>query len=204
MVLAWAIATLAVGAFATALGMIILRMRGHYFAIASIGVVEVVRLVISSAGGLTGGGDGLNLPLLGGGPDAVARIFLAVMISMMLIVFVVTVIVDRSRLGYGLRCIQQNEDAAEMVGVDTNRYKVVAYALSALFCGTVGCARTRTFFSFLARKGRSSTRPPTRRISRSRKWGSTPPARPAGILRHASSSPRRSAPRRARSCRRRA
>jgi branched-chain amino acid transport system permease protein len=102
--------------------------------------VEVVRLVISSAGGLTGGGDGLNLPLLGGGPDVVARIFLAVMISIMVVVFALTVLVDRSRLGYGLRCIQQNEDAAEMVGVDTNRYKVIAYALSALFCGTVGAA----------------------------------------------------------------
>ncbi len=140
MVLAWTIATLAVGAFAAALGAIILRMRGHYFAIASIGVVEVVRLVISSADRVTGGGDGLNLPLLSGGPDVVARIFLVVMTSIMVIVFILTVLVDRSRLGYGLRCIQQNEDAADMVGVHTNRYKVIAYTLSALFCGTVGAA----------------------------------------------------------------
>ena len=69
--------------FAAALGAIILRLRGHYFAIGSIGVVEVVRLVISSWGSLTGGGDGLNLPLLGGGPNVVARIFLAVMIAIM-------------------------------------------------------------------------------------------------------------------------
>ena len=140
MVLAWGIATLFVGAFAAALGAIILRLRGHYFAIGSIGVVEVVRLVVSSWGSLTGGGDGLNLPLLSGGPNAVARIFLAVMIVIMVVVFVVTVIVDRSRFGYGLRCIQQNEDAADMVGVDTTRYKVIAYTLSALFCGTVGAA----------------------------------------------------------------
>ena len=82
----------------------------------------------------------MNLPLLGGGPDAVARIFLAVMIAIMVAAFVVTVLVDRSRLGYGLRCIQQNEDAANMVGVNTTRYKVIAYTLSALFCGTVGAA----------------------------------------------------------------
>ena len=43
MVLAWGIATLVVGAFAAGLGAIILRMRGHYFAIGSIGVVEVVK-----------------------------------------------------------------------------------------------------------------------------------------------------------------
>jgi branched-chain amino acid transport system permease protein len=62
------------------------------------------------------------------------------MIMIMMLTFAVTVLVDRSRLGYGLRCIQQNEDAANMVGVDTTRYKVIAYTLSALFCGTVGAA----------------------------------------------------------------
>ena len=131
MVLAWAVATL---------GAIILRLRGHYFAIGSIGIVEVVRLVISSWGSLTGGGDGLNLPLMTGGPNAVARIFLVVMLSIMFVTFLVTVYVDRSRLGFGLRCIQQNEDAANMAGVNITRYKVIAYTLSALFCGTVGAA----------------------------------------------------------------
>src|SRR5262249_50439657 len=113
---------------------------GHYFAMGSIGVVEVVRLVVLSWGSLTGGGDGLNLPLMSGGPNVVARIFLIVMLAIMIIVFIVTVLVDRSRLGFGLRCIQQNEDAADMVGVDTTRYKVMAYTLPALFCGTVGAA----------------------------------------------------------------
>jgi len=140
MVLAWGIATLFVGAFAAALGAIILRLRGHYFAIGSIGVVEVVRLLVSSWGSVTGGGDGLNLPLLSGGPNAVARIFLLAMILIMLAAFLTTVWVDRSRLGFGLRCIQQNEDAANMVGVNTTRYKIIAYTLSALFCGTVGAS----------------------------------------------------------------
>jgi len=140
MVLAWAVATMFVAAFAAALGAIILRLRGHYFAIGSIAVVEVVRLVISSWGSLTGGGDGLNVPLLSGGPDAVARIFLLVMTSIMVAAFLVTVAVDRGRLGFGLRCIQQNEDAANMAGIDTTRYKVIAYTLSALFCGTVGAS----------------------------------------------------------------
>jgi branched-chain amino acid transport system permease protein len=121
-------------------GAIILRLRGHYFAIGSIGLVEVLRLVISSWGSLTGGGDGLNVPLVQGGPNVVAQTFLATMVVIMIIVFVVTVVVDRGRLGFGLRCIQQNEDAADMVGIDTTRYKVIAYTLSAMFCGTVGAA----------------------------------------------------------------
>ena len=140
MLLAWIFATLFVGAFAALLGVILLRLRGHYFAIGSFALVEVVRLVISSWGGLTGGGDGLNVPLVSGGPNAVAQTFLAVMIAIMLTVFAVTILVDRGRLGFGLRCIQQNEDAADMVGVDTTRYKVYAYTLSAMFCGTVGAA----------------------------------------------------------------
>jgi branched-chain amino acid transport system permease protein len=140
MVLAWIFATLFVGGFALLLGVIILRLRGHYFAIGSFAVVEVVRLVISSWGSLTGGGDGLNVPLVSGGPSAVAQTFLAVMVAIMLAVFAVTVLVDRNRLGFGLNCIQQNEDAAGMVGIDTTRYKVYAYALSAMFCGTVGAA----------------------------------------------------------------
>ena len=139
-VLAWLFATAFVIAFAALFGVIILRLRGHYFAIASFGVVEVVRLVISSWGSLTGGGDGLNVPLVAGGPNAVAQTFLAVMIMIMVAAFAVTVVVDRSRLGFGLRCIQQNEDAADMVGVNTTRYKVIAFALSAMFCGTIGAA----------------------------------------------------------------
>ena len=62
------------------------------------------------------------------------------MILIMLAAFLTTVWVDRSRLGFGLRCIQQNEDAANMVGVNTTRYKIIAYMLSALFCGTVGAS----------------------------------------------------------------
>src|SRR5436309_16102449 len=50
MVAAWGVAMLFTGAFAAALGALILRLRGLYFAIGSIAVVEVVRLVISSWG----------------------------------------------------------------------------------------------------------------------------------------------------------
>lgn len=140
MIFAWLSATLFVGLFTAALGGILLRLRGHYFAIGSIGVVEVLRLLIASWGSVTGGGDGLNVPFVTGGPDVVVRIFLAAMVAIMLVVFATTVVVDCSRLGFGLRCIQQNEDAADMVGINTTTYKIAAYTLSALFCGTIGAA----------------------------------------------------------------
>ncbi len=140
LIFAWIFATVFVGIFAGVLGIIILRLRGHYFAIGSFAVVEVVRLVVSSWGSVTGGGDGLNIPLLTGTPDAVAQTYLAVMIIIMLITFTLNVVADRSPLGFGLRCIEQNEEAAGMLGVETTRYKIYAYILSALFCGTVGAA----------------------------------------------------------------
>lgn len=138
MVVAWGIATVAVALFAMALGAIILRLKGHYFAIGSIAIVEVLRLVIASWSGVTGGGDGLNVPFLRGGPQYVAMLILYAMMAIMLAAFIATVLVDRGRLGFGLRCIHQNEDAADMVGVDVTRYKIAAFTLSALFCGTVG------------------------------------------------------------------
>lgn len=149
MVLAWMLATLITGAFAAMLGFGLLRMKGHYFAVGSISIVEVLRLVASSWSGLTGGGEGLNLPIMPGGPQFAGRVFLYAMLAVMVLAFVMTVLVDRGRLGFGLKCIQQNEDAADMVGVDVVRYKTFGFALSALFCGTVG-AISASWVSYIA------------------------------------------------------
>jgi branched-chain amino acid transport system permease protein len=129
-----------VGLLAAFIGYILLRLKGHYFAIGSIAIVEVCRLVVSSWGSLTGGGNGMNIPLLQWSPEEVGAFFLMVMLVLMLITFVMNIVVSRSRLGFGLRCIKQNEDAADMVGVNTTYYKVIAFTLSALFCGTAGAA----------------------------------------------------------------
>jgi branched-chain amino acid transport system permease protein len=120
------------------LGYGLLRMRGHYFAVGSISIVEMLRLVASSWSDFTGGGEGLNVRIMAGGPEFAGRVFLYAMLVVMVMAFVMTCLVDRGRLGFGLRCIAQNEDAADMVGIDINRYKTIAFTLSALFCGTVG------------------------------------------------------------------
>jgi branched-chain amino acid transport system permease protein len=137
-ILSWLAATAVVAVFAASLGRAILRMKGHYFAIGSLALVEVLRLVASSWASLTGGGDGLNVRFLEGGPDLIGRVFLFAMMAIMIVCFIVTVLVDRTRLGFGLRCIKQNEDAADMVGIDVTSYKTAAFTLSAMFCGTVG------------------------------------------------------------------
>lgn len=135
---AWPLAAVITTLFAGALGLAILRLRGHYFAIASLVVGEVLRELANSATGLTGGGMGLNLPILRLEVTAQARVFYFVMLGLALLTLATAVAVSRNRLGFGLRAIQQNEDAASMVGVDTTLYKTTAFALSAVFVGAAG------------------------------------------------------------------
>lgn len=138
MPVAWVGAGLGTAIFAGAIGPVILRMKGHYFAVGSIALVEVLRLLASIFSDVTGGGMGLNLPILRGGPDFAGKVFLYAMLALAALAFVATLFVDNGKLGFGLRCIQQNEDAANMLGVNVDAYKTSAFALSAVFCGAAG------------------------------------------------------------------
>lgn len=138
MVLAWALATLIVAVTSIAVGALLLRLKGHYFAIGSIVLVELFRLIASSWSGLTGGGNGMNVPLLRWEPDEIGSFFLMVMLVLMVLSFLMNVVVKNHRLGFGLQCIRQNEGAADMVGVDTTKYKIAGFMLSSVLCGTVG------------------------------------------------------------------
>jgi branched-chain amino acid transport system permease protein len=135
---AWLLAGAIVAVFAAALGRAILHLRGHYFAIASLVVAEVLREITNSATDLTGGGMGLNLPVLSADVTTQARLFYYAMLLVAAAALTTTAIVAGNRLGFGLRCIQQNEDAAIMLGISTPRYKVAAFTLSAVFPGLCG------------------------------------------------------------------
>jgi len=138
MVLAWIMAGAVAALFAAALGRAILHLRGHYFAIASLVVAEVLREITNSATDLTGGGMGLNLPVLAMDVTNQARLFYYAMSCVAAAALATTALIDRNRLGFALRCIQQNEDAAISLGIDAPRYKVAALVLSAVFPGTCG------------------------------------------------------------------
>ena len=116
----------------------LLRLRGHYFAIGTVAIVEVCREVSNNWSDLTGGAVGLNLPILAGSPEAVGRFFFLAMLGLAFVAFAATILVDCSRFGFGLRCIRQNERAAAMVGIDVFRYKVAAFALSGLLAAAAG------------------------------------------------------------------
>lgn len=135
---AWLCAALAGGVLAALLGTALLRLKGHYFAIGTIAIVEVCREVSNNWSALTGGAVGLNLPIVAGNPDSVGRFFFLAMLGLGLLAFLATLLVDCSRFGFGLRCIRQNERAASMVGIDVFKYKVAAFVLSGMLCSATG------------------------------------------------------------------
>jgi branched-chain amino acid transport system permease protein len=143
---AWCVAGAAGAIVALALGLPLLRLKGHYFAVGTIASVEVCREIANNWDSLTGGAIGMNIPIRAGDPDVVGRFFFLAMLGLACLAFLITVAVDRTRFGFGLRCIRQNEQAASMVGIDVFRYKVAAFVL----CGVLGAAAGGIYASMVA------------------------------------------------------
>ena len=132
------IAVLACAALAFALGPSLLRLKGHYFAIATLGLNEAVKELVANAGPWTGGGMGLSLPLPPGGPAANAARFYYLFFALLLLATALIWAFDRSRLGLGCRAIRDNEEKALFSGLHTTRYKTAAWTLSAVMTGAAG------------------------------------------------------------------
>jgi branched-chain amino acid transport system permease protein len=134
-----AIAAAAALLLAALLGAVLLRLHGHYFAIASLSLVEVLREVVNNATDLTGGGMGLNIPLVAGSSVmSDAMFFFYAMWGLFLATALMVMAVAGSKLGFGLACIRQNETASSMVGLNTTFYKSLAFGLSACFVSAAG------------------------------------------------------------------
>ncbi|HLZ57163.1 MAG TPA: branched-chain amino acid ABC transporter permease [Ktedonosporobacter sp.] len=117
------------GLFAFLLGLPVLRLKGHYFAIATLGTAEALRefVTVRNIGGGGGGLISLPLPSL----DAYTGFFYA-FLGLSLLCLLITVWLTRSRFGYALIAIRESEQAAEALGIPTYRYKVAAFVLSAV------------------------------------------------------------------------
>lgn len=127
--------------FAVLVGVPVLRLRGHYFAIATLGVAEGMREVVINVDGLTGGNSGITVPAVGA--NAVTSYpgntgFYFYFLALALFATGVVWLVARSRFGYGLRAIAQDEGAAAAAGINTTRLKVAAFALSGLLTAMAG------------------------------------------------------------------
>jgi branched-chain amino acid transport system permease protein len=120
---------LVAGLFALLLGLPVLRLRGHYFAIATLGIAEALRefVTVRDVGG--GGGGLMSLPL----PSLASNVgFFYAFLGLSLLCLLMTVFLTRSRFGYALIAIRESEEAAEALGVPTYWYKVGAFVLSAV------------------------------------------------------------------------
>ena len=129
--------------FGAVIGLPLLRLKGHYFAIATLGVAEGMREVVTNLPDLTGGGAGITIPTVGNqattpylGNDGFYLLFLVLAALAVLI----GGLVSRNKFGFALRAINQDEDAAASMGINTTWAKVAAFSLSGFITGLVGAA----------------------------------------------------------------
>jgi branched-chain amino acid transport system permease protein len=119
----------------------ILRLKGHYLAMATLGFGIIVHIVMVQAVTLTGGPDGLSgipgLSLLGWRLKTDLHWYWLVAGVMLVVVWLSLNIVD-SRTGRALRAVHGSEFAAEMMGIDTARTKAQVFVLSALLSAFAG------------------------------------------------------------------
>lgn len=129
------------GVLAFLLGSAILRLRGAYFALATIGINEAARAFVSNFAPF-GGPTGMSLNFqvytdYGGAMQALWITYWA-MLALALIAVTLSFSIKSSKFGLGLMAIRENESTAEVIGVVTPRAKTWAYVLSAIIPGMVG------------------------------------------------------------------
>ena len=115
------------------LGLPILRLKGHYFAIATLGVAEALAQVADTWDSVTEGSTGIDLPIRSDG-----EFFYFTALGFVILGLLCTAAFARSKLGYGCVAIREDQDAARMLGVNTTLYKGIAYAISAVFAAVAG------------------------------------------------------------------
>jgi len=118
--------------FAFLLGLPVLRLRGHYFAIATLGLAEVMTAIVSNLE-IAGRNIGLILPLVKGD-----TLFFELSLALLVITTLTVTWISRSRFGFGLIAIRENEEAAAVMGVNTTLYKILAFALCSIFAAIAG------------------------------------------------------------------
>ncbi len=118
---------------AVLLGLPILRLKGHYFAIATLGVAEALAQVADTWDSVTEGSTGIDLPLKTEG-----AFFYYTALGFVILGLLCTAAFARSKLGHGCVAIREDQDAARMLGINTTLYKVAAYAISAVFAAIAG------------------------------------------------------------------
>lgn len=118
-----------------------LRLRGPFFALATIAILEVVRLLVIHEESWTGGSSGISLPLNIGWAWIVFREkinYVIIAFGLFVLVTWVSWYIRKSRIGHYLIAIREREDAALAVGIHTVRVKITAAVVSAVLTSIIG------------------------------------------------------------------
>lgn len=123
---------------AVVLGIICLRMAPWALAIATLAFSEAMKILVIMLPGLTEGAEGVGIPpLFGGGQMARTKAYYLILGIACLSILLAHAL-KRSKLYYAFTAIHDDEDAANMLGINPMKYKVMAFTLSAFFVGIVG------------------------------------------------------------------
>lgn len=129
-----------VALLAVPIGFAALRVRGASFVIVSIALVLILLLVFQSWASFTGGSRGLVIPRPF--PDLTRpehhRVFFFLFVALLAVALLTWWVIDRSRLGMGLKAIREDEDKAQSLGTPTFAYKLVVFVVSAAFTALGG------------------------------------------------------------------
>ncbi|MBI4609068.1 MAG: branched-chain amino acid ABC transporter permease [Candidatus Rokubacteria bacterium] len=117
------------------------RLRGPYFALATIAFAQVLQIVASRWRGFTRGSEGIPVPFRPGFwtlgfANKATWVYLTLGVA--LLIYLVEVYLEVSRMGYRLAGVREDEDAAQAVGIASRRLKVVAIAISAALTSVCG------------------------------------------------------------------
>jgi branched-chain amino acid transport system permease protein len=127
-----------VAVVAMLLGWIMLRTTGSAFVIATIAMLLIFRILALNLKELTNGAPGLSQPLPPWPPMMSRMPFYYYMLGCLILAVAASAFIRRSRFGLSLLAIRDDEMKAEMVGVNTTLYKVLAFGVSAYFVGLCG------------------------------------------------------------------
>jgi branched-chain amino acid transport system permease protein len=118
------------------LGFIILRLRAVYFAITTLALAEIFRVVMQNGGDVSGGPEGLVLPSLIFNGEAKALYWTA--LAAVLLAALVSAFFQRSRLRFALTAIRNNELSARSSGINIFAYLMIAFVATSFIQGIVG------------------------------------------------------------------
>lgn len=118
----------------------IFRLKGHYLAMATLGLGIIIAIVIKNEANYTGGPDGMPVPALGIGGFSIngEKQWYWVLAVLLLFSFWASRNLIDSPFGRALRALHGSEVASQVMGVDVVRYKVAIFVLSAFFASIMG------------------------------------------------------------------